>query len=445
VVLAQTWDDRRRLTGQRISAPGGLVHSAAFDYRSDDLLTGLTDSRDGERRFSLDVMGRVTAVRARDWSEEYAYDAAGDITRCAGDADRPAAGVREYQRGLLRRAGRTRFSRDASGRVIRREVRLLSGGSRVWEYGWTDGRLSSVTNPVGERWHYRYDAFDRRIAKERLDSDGSVVEAVRFAWDGTVLAEEHHTGRGATTTYEWAADSGLPVAQTTRAPGEGLSQETVNERFFAVVTDLVGAPTELVSEDGVSAWRSRTDLWGGPTGPATSAPTSVTCRLRFPGQYWDEESGLHYNYFRYYDPEVGRFLSPDPLGLDGGPNPHAYVPNPCAWIDPFGLALCRTVPRLEEGDLKQGWKHIDARHITGDHPSGPGDLMPPGTTREQVLKAASKAVRKGRRITPNPAKIMQTFEKKMTVNGFTATYRVSVDSTDGNRIVTFFPVGKSYT
>ncbi|MFD9124449.1 RHS repeat domain-containing protein [Kitasatospora sp. NPDC059571] len=56
-----------------------------------------------------------------------------------------------------------------------------------------------------------------------------------------------------------------------------------------------------------------------------------------PGQYHDDESGLAHNYFRYYDPATGRYLSSDPLGLGAGPNPHAYVPNPLAWIDPLGL------------------------------------------------------------------------------------------------------------
>ncbi|WP_050483075.1 RHS repeat-associated core domain-containing protein [Pseudomonas sp. Ant30-3] len=64
----------------------------------------------------------------------------------------------------------------------------------------------------------------------------------------------------------------------------------------------------------------------------------TTCPLRFPGQYYDEESGLHYNRHRYYDPETAQYLSPDPLGLGGGVRPQGYVDNPNCWIDPSGLS-----------------------------------------------------------------------------------------------------------
>ncbi|WP_273924169.1 RHS repeat-associated core domain-containing protein [Pseudomonas idahonensis] len=66
----------------------------------------------------------------------------------------------------------------------------------------------------------------------------------------------------------------------------------------------------------------------------------TTCPIRFPGQYYDEESGLHYNRHRYYDPETAQYLSPDPLGLGGGTRPQGYVDNPLSWVDPLGLATC---------------------------------------------------------------------------------------------------------
>jgi len=83
---------------------------------------------------------------------------------------------------------------------------------------------------------------------------------------------------------------------------------------------------------GIPHWST---VWGSTVGTGTTA-----CPLRFPGQYEDDETGLHYNYFRYYDPRTSRYASPDPLGLDGGADPAAYVPNPLFWTDPFGLTPC---------------------------------------------------------------------------------------------------------
>lgn len=74
-------------------------------------------------------------------------------------------------------------------------------------------------------------------------------------------------------------------------------------------------------------------MWGAAVWSSGGASTP----LRFPGQYADAETGLHYNYQRYYDPGTGSYLTPDPLGLIPAPNPHAYVPNPLAAADPLGL------------------------------------------------------------------------------------------------------------
>ncbi|WP_242176621.1 MULTISPECIES: RHS repeat-associated core domain-containing protein, partial [unclassified Pseudomonas] len=62
--------------------------------------------------------------------------------------------------------------------------------------------------------------------------------------------------------------------------------------------------------------------------------------LRFQGQYFDPESGLHYNRHRYYNPDIGRYLTPDPVKLAGGINAYQYVPNPTGWVDPLGLNTC---------------------------------------------------------------------------------------------------------
>ena len=172
----------------------------------------------------------------------------------------------------------------------------------------------------------------------RLGDDGtSVVEEVRFVWDDVHLAEQTSTppdGRTRTVTWDWEPGTWRVVAQTEleAEPREGTAD--LDRRFFAIVGDLVGTPAELVSPDGNVLSAAPVDLWG----RRALADMPGRCPLGFPGQYHDDETGLDYNYARYYDPETGRYLSGDPLGLDPSPDPYGYVPNPTEWTDPLGLA-----------------------------------------------------------------------------------------------------------
>lgn len=158
--------------------------------------------------------------------------------------------------------------------------------------------------------------------------------------DGVLLAEQSHTtgpdDPGQTTVWDWEPHSFRPLSQTERVSPRDAPQEWVDEQFYAIVTDLVGTPTEMVDSDGNLAWHPHTTLWG----TVALSSGGASCPLRFPGQYYDPETGLNYNYHRYYDSLGGRYGSNDPLGLGAGLNPQAYVPNPAYWIDPLGLMGC---------------------------------------------------------------------------------------------------------
>ncbi|SED01445.1 putative T7SS-secreted protein [Streptomyces sp. TLI_105] len=447
ITLSHAFDAMGRLKHQQVVGGGQTLQRRGYAYREDGGLVGVDDLLTGPRRFDLDPVGRVTTVHAENWVEKYVYDASGNLSTASWPRSHPgqeATGARGYSGTRVSRAGGVHYEYDAQGRTVLRRKTRLSRKADTWHYAWdAEDRLVSVTTPDGTVWRYLYDALGRRVAKQRLAADGhTTVEEITFTWDGVTLCEETSLGADVphTVTLTWDHDEFRPLAQTERISGRDAPQETVDERFFAIVTDLVGSPTELVEESGTLAWRSRRTLWGTTTWASDS--TAYT-PLRFPGQYFDPETLLHYNYFRYYDPEVSHYVSPDPIGLEGGPNPRWYGPNPYTWIDPLGLALCRAKPRTEDGNAKQGWRHIDERHISGTAKGGHGDLMPPTTTRAQVEAAAEKMVEKGNRIS-DPNNQYQTFEKRMTVNGMRANYRLVVDSTDGNRIVTFFPIGKSY-
>jgi RHS repeat-associated protein len=95
---------------------------------------------------------------------------------------------------------------------------------------------------------------------------------------------------------------------------------------------------EVTDEAGDLAWVGDYTAWGKVKKDTDHAfQARIEQPLRYPGQYEDESTGLHYNTMRYYDPDVGRFISQDPIGLMGGENLYAYAPNPTHWVDPLGL------------------------------------------------------------------------------------------------------------
>lgn len=173
------------------------------------------------------------------------------------------------------------------------------------------------------------------------------------------MVVERRSSGGVTT---WEHRGLTPVAQTVSTSGDGaasggvpggggaggLSQAEVDVRFEMIVTDLVGAPLRVVDAQGESRWVARPTVWG-----QRLSGDEAVMPLAFPGQYVDNESGLHYNAFRYYDPTTARFLTQDPLGLVPSPNPVTYPVNPTTEVDPLGLMGC------EDEDINRAVEEID--------------------------------------------------------------------------------------
>ncbi|WP_344406184.1 DUF6531 domain-containing protein, partial [Streptomyces longisporus] len=352
LILTHTYDPHGLLLSQDLTGPDSRrLQHRAYTYRADGHVIAIDDRLNGSRRYDLDPAGRITSVRSAGWTETYAYDQAGNQTEASWPASMPdqeATGARTYTGTRIHSAGGVRYEYDAAGRVSLRQKARLSSKPDTWRYDWdAEDRLTSVTTPDGTRWRYHYDPLGRRSAKQRLAADGStVVEQVDFTWDGTTLCEQttRFTGNDRAVSLTWDHYGTAPLTQRERIHGIDAPQEEIDARFFAVVTDIVGTPTELVDEQGTIAWRSRSTLWGGT---AWNRDATAYTPLRFPGQYYDPETGLHYNYFRHYDPVSARYLTPDPLGLTPAPNPVAYVTNPLHGIDPLGLA---ELPLGEKGN-----------------------------------------------------------------------------------------------
>ncbi len=356
LALTQQWDQLGRLTGQVLGGPAGpaaapgaaaglrVLQRRSYRYNPDGFVTGLSDLLTGNRTLGLDASGRVTTVTGAQWSERYSYDPAGNIA--SGTWPGAESGGREVAGTRITRAGNLRYRYDAAGRVVARTRTRISRKPETWRYEWdADDRLVAVAAPDGTRWRYRYDPLGRRVAKQHLDASSAVLAETRFAWNGAVLAEEAVVagdgsdensagGRELVTTWDYQPGTFTPLAQASRTLLRDASQAVIDERFAAIITDLSGAPAELIAPDGTLAGYQQRTLWGN----TRWHPSGEQTPLRFPGQYADPETGLHYNNQRYYDPVSGAYLSPDPLGLAPAPNPHAYVDNPQVLVDPLGLA-----------------------------------------------------------------------------------------------------------
>ncbi|WP_262958880.1 RHS repeat domain-containing protein, partial [Salmonella enterica] len=139
-----------------------------------------------------------------------------------------------------------------------------------------------------------------------------------------------------------AAGSHEPLARVDRAaPGEA-------DEVLYYHTDVNGAPEEMTDGRGNIVWEAGYQVWGNLTHEKETRP--VQQNLRFQGQYLDRETGLHYNLYRFYDPDIGKFISGDPIGLNGGINLYQYAPNPLSWIDPLGLSC---IPNKVDGDARE--------------------------------------------------------------------------------------------
>ncbi len=125
----------------------------------------------------------------------------------------------------------------------------------------------------------------------------------------------------------------------------------------------------MTDNTGTIVWRAHYTSFG----EADIEVETIENNFRFPGQYYDTETGLHYNYFRYYVPNTGRYITPDPIGLYGGINLYAYAGNnPVNWIDPWGLrGLAKNyIGSNYTAGQNKTWKNITSEERAANPPDG---------------------------------------------------------------------------
>ncbi|MDR0736301.1 MAG: hypothetical protein LBF51_05640 [Zoogloeaceae bacterium] len=161
-----------------------------------------------------------------------------------------------------------------------------------------------------------------------LESEDPLRQKTRYEWE-TPFGPKKVTGSGGDERYfEW--DKRGNLVSHTDCSGN-VSRHAYDEN---------GHPAGEMDAEG-RKWSADYSAWGErqyalPLDPEEAAPSGTDCALRFQGQYFDAETGLHYNTLRYYDPGCGRFISPDPINIQGGLNLYQYAPNAANWIDPWG-------------------------------------------------------------------------------------------------------------
>lgn len=328
LTLLRSHDQDYRLTQQSV---GPWQASYAYDANSN--IENLQGGIFGDLLYGYDELDRLTQEEHATQRQAYAYDAVGNriakvvtpLSNGQPQSDTTSTlGYASSSNRLTQIDGQA-VSSDAAGNLTQDRA------NRQLDYD-AQGRLAKVRidgNVVAE---YRYNALGQRTHKLTSNAvttflygpDGQLLGETRYSADGDKLSSQY---------YLWL-DS-LPLgglALTYNASGA-----VAGSTSFYLHADHLDTPRLATNQAGEEIWRWASDAFG--EGDAISAPNSglQAINLRFPGQYYDSESGLHYNYFRDYDPETGRYVQSDPIGLNGGLNTYGYVEgNPVNYIDPTG-------------------------------------------------------------------------------------------------------------
>ena len=296
----------------------------SYSYDRTGNLTHSTDQRTGTTQFEYDKLGRITKAG----SELFAFDPAHNIL---------SDDLNAIPDNRLKTYNGTTYYYDELGNLIHRE--LADGEVQNYFYDLHDQLVKAEIfkkDGTKETWAYSYDALGRRIGKGRLKTSqevsGGLENQISFVWDGSHLLQEVHPDGKYTYIYT-DPDSYEPLAQVRDWTTEdGESRQQIH--YFHC--DQIGIPREMTDKDGNLLWFGNYTGWG-RLKEETRVTDTAYQPFRLQNQYADRETGLHYNFFRYYEPECGRFINQDPIGLEGGDNLYWFAPNAKKWVDPLGL------------------------------------------------------------------------------------------------------------
>jgi len=282
--------------------------------------------------YGYDLAGNLTSRSGSSWSLGYGYDAIDRLTSDTGgsgnrsygydpNGNRQSKTVNGSPTAYTYTSGTNRLA-TVGGSTVTLDTEGRSTVVPSYKYSWSNaGRLLTVKKNNKTVGTYVYDASGLRRRKVA----GNVTTIYHFDESGHLLAETNAAGV-MQRLYVWAGAA--PIAQK------------VGSTLTYLHADHLDTPRWGTSPAGALVWRWRSDGFGEalPEEDVDGNGTNVSVNLRFPGQVYDAESGLHQNWFRDYTPGYGRYAQSDPIGLVGGVNVYAYVDgDPVGQIDPLGL------------------------------------------------------------------------------------------------------------
>ncbi|WP_235178625.1 RHS repeat-associated core domain-containing protein [Serratia rubidaea] len=396
LVRELTYDGEGRLTAQHTLQGELPLFSTGYRYDLQGNLTAREDSGWGTDRYQYDAVGRLLAhVDPAERVRRFMHDAAGNRLALTVRA------VNETAEGWFREGWHndTRYVFDRAGNLRQRRY---TDGSRQ-DFVWDESQQLVAVHQGESVTHYAYDGLGRRIGKQ------TATESRWFYWQGdALLAEVAEPGGEPPRPLALYDVAGRLQREKRQAALFNNLREYVyypgSFRPFALLTqqegvrssyhyhcDPNGAPVRLTDVQGGLVWSEQCGVWGEP---GAVHADRVANPLRFQGQYFDAETGLHYNRYRYYDPQIGSYISQDPIGLAGGMNPYRYAPNPLGWADPWGLkrdevirymgkeeAKAATQARGGKGGLVQN--NRGSKAVWANHDSNPG--FNPGRENYRVV------------------------------------------------------------
>ncbi|CAM0785205.1 RHS repeat protein [Acinetobacter baumannii] len=323
-----------------------------YQYDQNYLLSQVEDSRLGRLNYQYDPIGRLIAAQSLHKTESFNFDPAGNLI----DSDSVLSPA-QIKNNLIKSYKGKHYQYDAQGNV----TEIIQAGKNL-KLTWDNQNRLIRSDNNGLVTEYGYDVFGRRLYKKTTN------ELTLFGWDGDLMIWESVKSAQMSYTkhYIYEPDSFVPLLQAgykdfiqlIETPdyqeyqtkpysiykdpvwNRNLGKErTALEQFTFYHCDQVGTPQTMTNIRGECVWEILQDTWG-----AVSQIKALNQdnpfeqnNLRFQGQYYDQETELHYNRYRYYEPHSARYVSKDPIGLEGGMNTSSYVSDPNQWIDPKGL------------------------------------------------------------------------------------------------------------